>query len=93
MSFQAYLDNAEKQTGITPSTFIELAKQHGFTAESKSSEIVTWLKNDYNLGHGHASALAYVIKNGAKISSKHVNSGGTHSDQNDILRLDGIDNR
>lgn len=93
MSFQAYLDNAEKQTGITPNAFIELAKQYGFTTESKSSEIVAWLKNDYKLGHGHANAIAHVIKNGANIGSKHVNSGGTHSDQSDVLRLDGIQNR
>ena len=93
MSFQAYLDNAEKQTGITPNEFIELAKQHGFTAATKSGEIVAWLKKDYALGHGHANAIVHVIKNGANISSKHVNSGGVHSDQSDVLRLDGIKNR
>lgn len=93
MSFQAYLDNIETKTGKTPNEFIELAKVKGFDKDTKSGEIVAWLKQDYELGHGHAMAMVHVIKNGAKISDKHVNSGGTHSDDNDELRLDGIKNR
>lgn len=93
MSFQAYLDNIETKTGKTPSEFIELAKTKGFEKVTKSSEIVAWLKNDYKLGYGHAMALVYVIKNGAKIGDKHVNSGGSHNDDSNQLRLDGIDNR
>ena len=31
MSFQAYLDNIEKQTGVTPDGFIKLAIDKGFT--------------------------------------------------------------
>ena len=38
-------------------------------------------------------ALVTIIKNSAKISDKHVNSGGTHSDDSNELRLDGIKNR
>ncbi len=93
MSFQAYLDNIEKKTGKTPNDFIELAKSKGFDANTKSSEIVAWLKSDFDLGHGHAMALVHVIKNGAKISDKHVGSAGTHNDEADTLRLDGIKNR
>lgn len=93
MSFQAYLDNVEKQTGKTPNDFIALAAQKGFTADTKSGEIATWLKQDFGLGHGHAMAMVHVIKNGAKISDKHVDSGGTHADDSDTLRLDGIANR
>ena len=29
MSFQAYLDNIEKQTGRTPAEFVEMAKAKG----------------------------------------------------------------
>jgi len=90
MSFQAYLDNAEKQTGKTPNDFIAEAKAKGLT-EHKA--IMTWLKEDYGLGHGHANAIAYVIRNGSKISSKHVGSEGSHRDESDTLRLDGIANR
>lgn len=93
MSFQAYLDNVETKTGKTPNEFIALAKDKGFGVDTKASEIVAWLKEDYSLGHGHAMALVHVIKNGAKIGEKHVNSGGAHSDDSNTLRLDGIKNR
>lgn len=94
MSFQAYLDNIEQKTGKTPLEFIELAKNKGFDDPSvKAGEIVTWLKEDFGLGHGHAMALVHVIKNGSKITGKHVGTGSTHSDASDELRLDGIKNR
>lgn len=90
MSFQAYLDNIEKQTGKTPNEFLSLAKEKGFNAETKSGEIVTWLKEDFKLGHGHAMALVHVIKKGPEISEKHVGSDGVHRDESSTLRLDGI---
>lgn len=93
MSFQAYLDNIEKQTGKTPNEFITMAHEKGFGAETKAAEIVSWLKEDFGLGHGHAMALVHVIKKGPTIDSKHVNSGGTHNDDSDMLRLDGLKNR
>ncbi len=93
MSFQAYLDNIETKTGKSPNDFIDLASAKGFGNNTKAGEIVAWLKEDYGLGHGHAMALVHVIKNGAKISDKYVNSGGSHSDDNNELRLDGIKNR
>ncbi len=71
MSFQAYLDNIETKTGKTPNEFIELAKIKGFGKDTKAGDIVSWLKQDYELGHGHAMALAHVIRNGAKIGDKH----------------------
>lgn len=93
MSFQAYLDNIETKTGKTPKELIDLAHVKGFKHDTKSSEIVEWLKEDFDLGRGHAMALVHVIKNGPKINDKHVNSGSTHSDDSDVLRLDGIKNR
>ncbi|MBX3049674.1 MAG: DUF4287 domain-containing protein [Anaerolineales bacterium] len=93
MSFQAYLDNIELKTGKTPNEFLALAKEKGFGAETKAGEIVAWLKEDFDLGRGHAMALVHVIKNGPQISDKHVDSGGSHSDDSDVLRLDGIKNR
>lgn len=93
MSFQAYLDNIEAKTGKTPNEFIALAKDKGFGVDAKAGEIVTWLKEDFDLGHGHAMAMVKVIKTGPKISDKHVNSGGIHSDDSDTLRLDGLKNR
>ena len=93
MSFQAYLDNIETKTGKTPDDFLKLAKAKGFDKDTKAGEIVAWLKQDFELGHGHAMAMVHVIKNGSRIDDKHVNSGGSHSDENNELRLDGIKNR
>jgi hypothetical protein len=58
MSFQAYLDNVKAKTGKTPDDFAKLAAEKGL---SKHSETVAWLKNDFALGHGHATAIAGVI--------------------------------
>ena len=92
MSFQAYLDNIEEQTGKTPADFIAMAKEKGLdSADTKAGAIVDWLKADYGLGRGHAMAIVHVIKNGARISDKHVDSGGTHSDPSDTLILTGKD--
>ena len=93
MSFQAYLDNIETKTGKTPQQFIDIATAKGYDKDTKAGEIIDWLKTDYDLGRGHAMALYNVIKNGTTISDKHVNSGGTHNDENNELRLDGIKNR
>lgn len=93
MSFQAYLDTIEKKTGKTPNELLTLAKEKGFTGDTKAGEIVDWLKEDYELGRGHAMAFFHVLKNGAGISDKHVGSSGTHADESNTLRLDGIDNR
>ena len=90
MSFQAYLDNIEDKTGLTPRQFVTLAHERGYDDPSvKAGTIVDWLKADYGLGRGHAMALVYVIQKGSKIDAKHVGSGGTHSDPSDTLWLDG----
>lgn len=93
MSFQAYLDTIEKKTGKTPNELLALAKEKGLTADTKAGEVIDWLKEDYDLGRGHAMAFFYVLKNGATISDKHVGSYSTHTDDSNELRLDGIENR
>ena len=52
---------------------------------------MAWLKDDYGLGMGHARAIAHVIKNGPKITVRQTT--GSHRDESDTLRLDGIKNR
>ena len=90
MSFQAYLDNIEDRTGITPREFIALAKERGYDDPAiKAGVIVDWLKADYGLGRGHAMALVYVIRHDDTIDSKHVGSDGVHRDATDALWLDG----
>ena len=60
MSFQAYLDTIKKKTGRGPEDFKKLAEKKGFLekgklkSEVKAGEIVAWLKEDFELGHGHA---------------------------------------
>jgi hypothetical protein len=94
MSFQAYLDNIEEKTGKTPEQFIALAKKKGFNKpDAKAGEIIAWLKDDYDLGRGHAMALVHVIKNGAQISDKHVGTKGVHRDEKNILSLKGKKNK
>lgn len=90
MSFQAYLDNIEEKTGLTPRQFVDLAREKGFDQPgTKAGVIVDWLKADYGLGRGHAMALVHVIKNGPKIDAKHVGTTGSHRDESDTLWLDG----
>lgn len=89
MSFQAYLDNIEEKTGLTPREFIEKAREKGFDSSTKATPIIAWLAEDYGLGRGHAMALVHVITKGARIDAKHVGSGGTHADASDTLWLDG----
>lgn len=93
MSFQAYLDNAETKTGLTPRMLVELAQEQGFGLGSKPTPVVAWLKETYGLGHGHATAVAHVVTKGDRISGKHVGSAGTHRDASDRLWLDGKDSR
>lgn len=89
MSFQAYLDNIETKTGLTPRQFIDLAHERGFNASTKATPIIEWLRDDYGIGRGQAMALVHVITKGAHISTKHVGTAGTHSDESDTLWLDG----
>ena len=93
MSYQAYLDAIEKKTGRTPQQILDEARERGFTADTKATEIVTWLADEYGLGRGHAMAIVGVIRNGPVAPAKHVGSGGTHNDDSIELRLGGIANR
>lgn len=91
MSFQAYLDNIETKTGLTPRQLVDLAHERGFDETTKATPIVEWLAADYGLGRGHAMALVHVITKGPQISQKHVGSDGVHRDETDTLWLDGKD--
>jgi hypothetical protein len=60
MTYQAYLDNIKSKTGKTPADFRKLAAQKGLT---KYPELMTWLKSEFDLGHGHANVIAHEIVN------------------------------
>lgn len=94
MSFQAYLDTIDKNTDPTPRQLIEIAKEKGLDQPGvKAGEILSWLKDDYDLGRGHGMALVHVIRKGPTINSKHVGSDGAHRDESDTLWLDGVATR
>lgn len=64
MTLKAYFDNIEAQTGKTPKDFIILAEKKGLLREGvKTGQIVSWLKEDYGLGRGHAMAIVLSFKN------------------------------
>jgi hypothetical protein len=68
MSFQAYLDNIKAKTGKTPADFKKLAAEKGFMVDgilnpnTKATEITNWLKEEFELGHGHAMAIFASFK-------------------------------
>jgi hypothetical protein len=63
MSFQAYLDNIEKKTGLGPDDFTRLAAEKRLDVPGvKAGQIIDWLAADYGLGRGHAMAIVAVIK-------------------------------
>ncbi len=68
MSFQAYLANIQAKTGKTPEDFHAMAEAKGFTqggqlkADVKATAVVQWLKDDFQLGHGHAMAIVALLK-------------------------------
>jgi hypothetical protein len=72
MSFQAYLDNIEAKTGKTPADFKKLATEKGFIVDgklnpnTKATEITNWLKEEFDLGHGHAMAIFASFKGKTK---------------------------
>jgi hypothetical protein len=76
MSFQGYLNTIKEKTGKGPDDFKELATQKGFLAEGqfkptvKAGEIVQWLKQDFELGHGHAMAIYALLKGNKDENSK-----------------------
>lgn len=68
MSFQAYLTNIQAKTGKSPADFRALAEKKGFTQDGKlvagvkAGAIVKWLKDDFQLGHGHSMAIYALLK-------------------------------
>ena len=68
MTFQAYLDNIQAKTGQSPADFKRMATQRGYLDKGKlrkdikAGEIIAWLKQDFDLGQGHAMAIVALLK-------------------------------
>lgn len=68
MSFQTYIENIKSKTRKSPEDFKKLAEEKGFLVEGvipkniKATEITNWLKEEFELGHGHAMAIFATLK-------------------------------
>ncbi|HEX8545560.1 MAG TPA: DUF4287 domain-containing protein [Cytophagaceae bacterium] len=68
MSFQAYIENIKAKTGKTPDDFKKLGEKKGFIKSGnlvegiKATQITNWLKEEFELGHGHAMAIYATFK-------------------------------
>lgn len=63
MSFQAYIDNIQAKTGKSPDDFKAIAETKGLLKPGvKAGDIVGWLKDDFDLGRGHAMAIYATLK-------------------------------
>lgn len=75
MTFQAYLDNIQSKTGKSPEDFKDMAAKKGFTVNGtlrpsvKAGEVVAWLKEEFELGHGHAMAIVALLKGSKKVGN------------------------
>jgi len=63
MTLKAYLDNIRAQTGKTPQDFLVMAEKKGLLKQGiKTGQIISWLKEDFGLGQGHAMAIVLTLK-------------------------------
>ena len=66
--FQAYIDNIKVKTGKTPADFKKLTAKKGFLQDGqlvktvKATEITNWLKEEFELGHGHSMVIYATFK-------------------------------
>ena len=71
MSFQSYIDNIKTKTAKTPEDFKNQMDQEGILrSDMKATELVLWLKENYQLGHGHAMAIWAVFKSKGWVKDK-----------------------
>jgi hypothetical protein len=81
MSFKAYLDNIEAKTGTSAADFKKLARKMGYWSKGglragiKVGEVVAWLKQDFQLGHGHAMAIVALLKGKQVLAPKKAPGG------------------
>lgn len=68
MSFQAYLDNIQAKTGKSPDDLKRLAEEKGFLQNGQlfatvtATDVTNWLKEEFELGHGHCMAIWALFK-------------------------------
>jgi hypothetical protein len=71
MSFQAYLDNIKAKTGKTPKQLKAAASKAGvYKRDMKAGDLVSFLKQEFDLGHGHSMAIWAVFKEQGWVDSE-----------------------
>lgn len=66
-----YFENIKIKTGKTPADFKKIAITKGFFEKGKlkpsvkAGEVISWLKKDFDLGHGHSLAIYHSFKDQA----------------------------
>ena len=69
---EKYFENIKIKTGKTPADFKKLAITQGYFDKGKlkpavkASEVIAWLKKDFNLGYGHSLAIYHSLKDKAE---------------------------
>jgi len=72
INLEAYFENIRKKTGKTPADFKQLAEKKGFVVNGeiapniKPTDFFKWLKEDFQLGRGHALAIYHTLKEQGK---------------------------
>ncbi|MBA2279415.1 DUF4287 domain-containing protein [Candidatus Saccharibacteria bacterium] len=70
MSFQAYIDNIKAKTGKTPEELKQAAEKAGiYRLDMKAGDLKKFLKDEFDLGHGHSMAIWLVFKNKGWVTS------------------------
>jgi Domain of unknown function (DUF4287) len=73
MSFQAYIDNITLKTGKTPEDIFKLAKKADIILpDMKAAALTTWLKEEFELGHGHCMALWALFVSKGWVETKNT---------------------
>jgi Domain of unknown function (DUF4287) len=68
VSLQTYRHNIKTKTGKSPADLRKLAEQKGFASDGKlriavkAGQVIAWLKEDFELGHGYAMAIVALLK-------------------------------
>ena len=63
MTFQAYLTNIEKQTGVNPEEMVKQAVKKGLTQPgAKSRPAIDWLMAEYELSNAYAMAVIRLMR-------------------------------
>lgn len=63
MTFQAYLTNIEKQTGVNPEEMVKRAVEKGLAKPgAKCRPAIDWLMAEYGLSNAYAMAVIRLMR-------------------------------